>query len=190
MQSLHSFCTEYNIPKTTIKRWLNDNGYDTSQGMSPDAVAAAKAHFRIADPQPEPTATTGGLTVLTGNHCTAVQVPSYAGLTVDLGQFRDSEALVIDDPLDVAIQFLQTADQVQCALQADIKAREARLAQTRQAQDAIAAKAQELQLDQSNYRLQTARLDQAQSKETQALAANLEALQALGKPQPAESAQA
>jgi septal ring factor EnvC (AmiA/AmiB activator) len=98
--------------------------------------------------------------------------------------------LVIDDPLDVAIQFLQTADQVQCALQADIKAREARLAQTRQAQDAIAAKAQELQLEQSNYRLQTARLDQAQSKETQALAANLEALQRLGKPNATASPQA
>jgi hypothetical protein len=38
--------------------------------------------------------------------------------------------------------------------------------------------------------LQTARLDQAQSKETQALAANLEALQRLGKPNATASPQA
>ena len=191
--SLSAFCRDYSLSKGSVHKFLKAEGFDTSQGLTPDAVAAAKAYFLVNPTEPtdatETLGTTGGLTVLTGNHCTAIETPSYAGLTIDLGQFRDSEALVIDDPLDVAIQFLQTADQVQCALQADIKAREARLAQTRQAQDAIAAKAQELQLEQSNYRLQTARLDQAQSKETQALAANLEALQRLGKPNATASPQ-
>jgi hypothetical protein len=110
-------------------------------------------------------------------------------LTVDLGQFRDSEALVIADPLDVAHQFLATADHIQNALAADIAAREARLQQTRKAQQQIEAKAQQLALEQRLYRLQAAQLDQAQTEETHALAANLEALQALGKPQPAESPQ-
>lgn len=183
MQSLHSFCTQHDIPKTTVKRWLNDNGYDTSQGMSPDAVAAAKAHFRIEDLQTEPTeGITGGVSVVVGNHCTAVEPPSYQGLTVDLGQFRDSESLVIADPLAVAHQFLSAADQIQDALAADIAAREARLQQTRKAQQQIEAKAQQLALEQRLYRLQTAQLDQAQTEETQALSQHLEALQALGKP--------
>jgi hypothetical protein len=180
MRSLHSFCIQYEIPKTTLKRWLNDNGYDTSNGLTPDAVAAAKVHFRIEEP-PTPVVT-GELSVVTGNHCTSIDLPSYQGLTVDLAQFRDSSALVIENPLAVADQFLQAADSIQLALQADIAAREARLAQTRQAQDVIAAKAQELQLEQRLYRLQTGQLDQAQTAEAQALAANLEALQRLGKP--------
>jgi hypothetical protein len=183
MQSLHSFCTQHEIAKTTVKRWLNENGFDTSQGMTSEAIAAAKQHFRIDEPQPSPTeGITGGLSVVVGNHCTAIETPSYQGLTVDLAQFRDSEALVITDPLDVANQFLATADHIQGALAADIAAREARLQQTRKAQQQIEAKAQQLALEQRLYRLQAAQLDQAQTEETQALAANLEALQALGKP--------
>lgn len=189
--SLSAFCKAHGLSKGSVHKFLKAEGFDTSQGLTPDAVTAAKAYFLDA-PLTEPTATTaitGGLTVLTGNHCTAIEAPSYAGLTVDLGQFRDSEALVIADPLDVAHQFLATADHIQNALAADIAAREARLQQTRKAQQQIEAKAQQLALEQRLYRLQAAQLDQAQTEETHALAANLEALQALGKPQPAESPQ-
>ena len=189
--SLSAFCKAHGLSKGSVHKFLKAEGFDTSQGLTPDAVTAAKAYFLDA-PLTEPTdatAVTGGLTVLTGNHCTAIEAPSYAGLTVDLGQFRDSEALVIADPLDVAHQFLATADHIQNALAADIAAREARLQQTRKAQQQIEAKAQQLALEQRLYRLQAAQLDQAQTEETHALAANLEALQALGKPQPAESPQ-
>ena len=189
--SLSAYCKARNLPKSTVYKALKAEGFDTSDGLSPDAVAWADSYF-LDEPLTEPTeatAITGGLTVLTGNHCTAIEAPSYAGLTVDLGQFRDSEALVIADPLDVAHQFLATADHIQNALAADIAAREARLQQTRKAQQQIEAKAQQLALEQRLYRLQAAQLDQAQTEETHALAANLEALQALGKPQPAESAQ-
>jgi hypothetical protein len=44
--SLHSFCKENgNLPKTSVRRWLNDNGYSTSNGLSPAAVEAALAQF-------------------------------------------------------------------------------------------------------------------------------------------------
>jgi hypothetical protein len=188
--SLSAYCKGHKLPKASVYKFLKAEGYDTANGMTPAAIAAANAYF-LDQPQQVATETTisGGLSVVVGNHCTTIDTPSYQGLTVDLAQFRDSEALVIDDPLDVAIKFLQTADQIQAALQNDLSAREQRLAQTQQAKEAIAAKAQALQLSQGRYRLQTAQLDQAQSAETKALAANLEALQALGKHQPAESPQ-
>ncbi|MGG6242568.1 hypothetical protein ACQ4N7_28485 [Nodosilinea sp. AN01ver1] len=196
--SLHSFCKENgNLPKTSVRRWLNDHGYSTSDGLSALAVEAAIAQFC---PPPAPAAlppasvlaepADAGMTIDVGNHCTTIDLPNYQGLTVDLGQFRDSSALVIDDPLAVAEQFLQTADLIQGALINDIAAREQRLRATKQAQGTIAAKAQELALEQRLYRLQTAQIDQAQSDETTALADALAQLQSLGKPSaaPADAA--
>ena len=192
--SLHSFCKDHDLAKTTVRRWLNEQGFSTSDGLSPEAVEAAQAQFcpvpapvAPTEPEPEPPAepeapAAGGLTVFTGNHCTTLAVPGFDGMTVDLGQFRDSTALVIEDPLAVAEQFLQTADLIQGALAGDIAAREQRLQATKQAQIKIAAKAQELSLEQRLYRLQTAQLDQAQTDETSALADALAALQSLGKP--------
>jgi len=181
--SLSAFCKARNLPKSTVYKFLKAENFDTSNGLSQEAIAAIESYFG-AEPEPEP----APLTIVEGNHSTAIETPTYEGLTVDLAQFRDSEALVIDDPLAVAAQFLQVADQVQNALQADLQARQARLNQTRQAQDAIAAKAQELQLEQRLYKLQAAQVDQAQTLETQALAANLAALQALGKPSAGDGA--
>ena len=180
--SLHSFCKENgNLPKTSVRRWLNENGYSTSDGLSSAAVEAAIAQFC---PQPEPPTApaSGGLTIHTGNHCTAIDLPGFEGMTIDLGQFRDSEALIIDDPLAVAEQFLQTADLIQGALASDIADREQRLARTKQAQAKVAAKAQQLALEQRLYRLQAGQIDQAQTDEANALANALAELQSLGKP--------
>ncbi|MEA5448526.1 hypothetical protein VB780_08115 [Leptolyngbya sp. CCNP1308] len=179
--SLHSFCKAHgNLPKTSVRRWLNDHGYDTSAGLSPVAVTAAKAQFCPPAVPPAPAA--GGLSIHGGNHCTTLAAPGFGGMTIDLGQFRDSSALVIDDPLAVAEQFLQTADLIQGALADDIAAREQRLQSTKQAQAKVAAKAQQLALEQRLYRLQTSQLDAATTEETTALADALAQLQSLGKP--------
>lgn len=190
--SLHAFCRDHgNLPKTSVRRWLNDHGYSTSDGLSPVAVEAAIAQF-CPELAPEPPAepAPAALTIDVGNHCTTLAAPGFDGMTIDLGQFRDSNALVIDDPLAVAEQFLQTADLIQGALASDLAAREQRLRATKQAQGTIAAKAQELALEQRLYRLQTAQIDQAQSDETTALADALAQLQSLGKPSaaPADAA--
>lgn len=178
--SLHSFCKENgNLPKTSVRRWLNDNGYSTSDGLSPAAVEAAQEKFC---PAPEPTTPAAcGLSIHTGNHCTTLATPGFEGMTIDLGQFRDSEALIINDPLAVAEQFLQTADLIQGALASDIADREQRLARTKQAQAQVAAKAQQLALEQRLYRLQAGQLDTATTEKTTALADALAQLQSLGK---------
>ncbi len=187
--SLHSFCKENgNLPKTSVRRWLNDHGYSTSNGLSPAAAEAAIAQFC---PAAAPTVLAASdLSIHTGNHCTALDVPGFEGLTIDLGQFRDSSALVIDDPLAAAEQFLQTADLIQGALASDIADREQRLARTKQAQAKVAAKAQQLALEQRLYCLQTAQLDTATTEQTTALAEALAQLQSLGKPAEPDTAAA
>jgi hypothetical protein len=184
--SLHSFCKDNDLSKTSVRRWLNENNFSTSDGLSPDAIASATAQFCPAPaptaPEPPEQPAPAEMTVHTGNHCTSIDLPNYQGMTVDLGQFRDSSALVLDDPLAAAEQFLNAADLIQGALATDIAAREQRLARTKQAQQAVATRAQQLALEQRLYRLQTAQLDSATTGETTALADALAALQSLGKP--------
>jgi hypothetical protein len=103
-------------------------------------------------------------------------------MTVDLGQFRDSTALVIDDPLAAAEKFLAAADLIQGALADDIAEREQRLARTKQAQAQVTVRAQELALEQRLYRLQAAQIDTTTTQETTVLADALAQLQRLGKP--------
>ena len=191
--SLHSFCKDNGLAKSTVHRWLQEQGHDTTGGLSEDAIAAATAQFCKPEPAPEPApevtqdepVSPTAITVTTGNHCQALTVPAFDGFTVDLAQFRESETLVIDDPLSVAAQFIATAGAIKQALNGDIKAREQRLHETKQAKDAIATAAQQLELEQRLYKLQTSQLDHAQTLESQTLAASLAALQSLGKPAPA-----
>ena len=184
--SLHAFCRDNDLAKTTVRRWLNEQGFSTSDGLSPEAVEAAQAQFCPVPAPTEPEApeapAAGGLTIHTGNHCTTLAAPGFDGLTVDLGQFRDSTALVIEDPLAAAEQFLAAANMIQGALAVDIAEREQRLARTKQAQAQVTARAQELALEQRLYRLQAAQLDSTTTDETKALADALAALQSLGKP--------
>jgi hypothetical protein len=44
-QSLHQFCKFHGLSKTSVHRYLNGQGFDLSQGMTPDAIAAARAYF-------------------------------------------------------------------------------------------------------------------------------------------------
>jgi hypothetical protein len=129
--SLHKFCKDNGIPKTSVYDRCKLLDIPTRDGLSPEdqkvllrefdieptepaatpaPAAAMTIHAGNQGPVPAPTEpeapAAGGLTVFTGNHCTTLAVPGFDGMTVDLGQFRDSTALVIEDPLAVAEQFL------------------------------------------------------------------------------------
>jgi len=55
MTSLHSFCKDHNLAKSTVHRWLTAEGFTTAEGLSPDAQAAILAHFAPEpEAQPEP----------------------------------------------------------------------------------------------------------------------------------------
>ena len=48
-QSLHSFCKYNGLTKSTVHAYLTGLGYDLSQGMTTEAIAAAREHFVGAD---------------------------------------------------------------------------------------------------------------------------------------------
>jgi len=55
MTSLHSFCKDHGLAKSTVHRWLTAEGYTTTDGLSSEAIAAATAQFcPEPEPQPEP----------------------------------------------------------------------------------------------------------------------------------------
>lgn len=120
-----------------------------------------------------------------------VEVEPGGGLTTiqpslptqfDLSRIRcGGDVATIDDPLAVATQFLQVADQLKAAMGQDLALREAKIQQTRQAREAIAAKAAELQLEQRLYQLQAGNADQTLEQETDQLTAALQTLQSVGK---------
>jgi len=156
MQSLHSFCTQHDIPKTTIKRWLNDNGFDTSQGMSPDAVAAAKAHFRIADPQPEPTETSTAITptvIEVGNHRGQLALPN-APAAINLADYRGDVALTSFEPEDVD-RFLASCDGFLEAVEADYHQQQAITQRKAQQAAAVKAKVEQVKEASLTYKLRS-----------------------------------
>jgi hypothetical protein len=173
--SLSQFCKEHDLPKGSVHRYLTQQlGYDLALGMSDDAQAAALDRFdRRAT-------VSASVSVEPGNHFTVLDSPNLRG-QFSLEQFRDSAAVAFEDPLAVAQQFTAVADTLIGAMGADIRQREERLKQARQAQTAIADKTQELRLEQRLYRERAWMLDSAQTESTQALQSSLNQLQSLGK---------
>lgn len=123
------------------------------------------------------------LPIETGNHCSTLAKPDLGNMEFSLERFRseDVEALVFEDPSFVADQFIAVADRLVDAMDADIYQREQRLKATRSAQGKVAAKAQDLKLEQRLYRDRARDIDTAQTTETQTLQGAVKALQDLGK---------
>jgi hypothetical protein len=46
MTTLHTFCKEQNLPKTSVRRFLVSFGFDTSNGLSNEAQIAALKEFK------------------------------------------------------------------------------------------------------------------------------------------------
>jgi hypothetical protein len=164
MQSLHSFCSQYDVPKTSVKRWLNDQGFDTSTGLTPDMVQAASAYFLDA-PQ-----ATGGTTItteiITGNHRAQLALPSQPS-SLDLSTYRGDAALTSFEPEDIT-RFLESCDVFVQAVDADYKHQQAITQQKAAAAQQVKAKVEQVQQASLIYQLRSeslalhnAALDQA-----------------------------
>lgn len=168
--------TEFGLQVFQEFKAANEEGY-SDRYLQAVALQYPAPTAPETPPQAEPTA----VTVEVGNHQLVLSAPDLPQ-TYSLETLRTDEALQFDDPLAIAAQFLVIADQVQAAMETDISQREQKLAATRQAKDTIAAKAQELKLEQRLYKQQTHLIDTAQTHETQSLQTALSTLQNLGKP--------
>lgn len=180
--SLHAFCRDHDLAKSSVYDRCKMLGINTSQGLSPDDCDRLRREFNWQPATaPEQPATQVQATVDVGNHYMVLSAPQLPQ-AYSLEGLRSSEAVGFDDPLAIAAQFLKDADGLQMAMQADIQARQQRLVQTQQAKEAIAAKAQALQLEARLYRLQSESLDTTLTSETQALTEQLQQLNRMGKP--------
>ena len=186
MQSLHSFCTQHDIPKTTVKRWLNDNGYDTSQGMTAEAVAAAKAHFRIEDL--DDGRGTGRVAITptvieVGNHRGPLALPN-APAAINLADYRGANAALTSfEPEDIE-RFLSSCDGFLDAVEADYQHQRAITQRKETAAAQVKAKVEQVKQASLVYQLRSETL----SLYNAAIDAELQqGMAVLGKPQAAES---
>jgi hypothetical protein len=178
--SLHGFCRDHNLPKSTVYRKCQELGIDTSEGLTSEDCDCLRVEFGIEN-SAKPEMQFTKVEVETGNQQIMLPPPGLPQ-RFDLGICRKMEAIAFEDPLAIAQQFLAVADQIQGAMDNDLIQRESRLKQTQQAQKAIANKVSELRLETRFYTERARTLDTAISDETEALQEALGALQVLGKP--------
>lgn len=175
--SLTKFSKDYNLPKSTVHRRCQELNLDTSDGLSPDDFETLLHEFNL-----KPIVETPEITVEVGNHQIVLATPELPQ-TYCLDSLRADESVQFEDPLAIATAYIQDADALQAAMQQDLRVRESKVNQTKQAKDAIAAKAAELKLEKRLYQERAHMLDTAQTSETAALQQSLLELQKLGKPQ-------
>ena len=176
--SLTKFCKDHDLPKSTVHRRCQELSIDTSDGLAADNCDRLLHEFDIAPSDPEPAPIQA--TVEVGNHQMVLATPKLPA-AFSLESLRFGESITFEDPLAVATQFIEVADQISDAMETDLDNRKAKLNQTKQAKDAIAAKAMALKLQQHRYQEKAYRIDSEQSDQTDSLKEALELLQALGK---------
>lgn len=154
--SLHAFCKENgNLPKTSVRRWLNDNGYSTSEGLSPLAVKAALEQFcPDAAPAAAEAAAAGGMTIAVGNHRGDLALPQPpAG--IDLGTYRgENAALTNFEPEDIE-RFLAACDGFVEAVDADYQYQQSVTQRKEAAAAQVKAKVEQVKQAQMLYQLRS-----------------------------------
>jgi len=148
--SLSKFCKDNDLPKSSVYRRCQELKIPTADGLASGDADRLLIEFDCI-PQAEEPAAVATATVEIGNHQMVLAAPQFPQ-TYSLASLRSSEAISIDDPLAVAQQFLEAADQIADAMESDLLNRKAKLNQTRQAKDAIASKAMALKLQQQRYK--------------------------------------
>ena len=156
--SLSAYCKARNLPKSTVYKALKVEGFDTSDGLSPDAVAWADSYFLdepLTEPTTEPTAITPTV-IEVGNHRGALALPN-APASINLADFRGDVALTSFEPEDVD-RFLSGCDGFLEAVEADYQ-QQVTITQ-RKAQQAAAVKAKVEQVQQASlvYKLRSEQL--------------------------------
>lgn len=184
--SLSQWCKENALSKTKVWKRCQELNFDVRNGLTPEMQATLAREFGVSQrlassppPPPAPGATSAIVEV--GNHRIIVATPQLPQ-TYSLGGLRTGQAQQFENPLALAQQFVNAAQQIREAMQEDIQQREQTLAQTRAASQAVQAEAEKLSLEARLYQLQTQALDRDVTAETQELQRRLMELQNLGKP--------
>lgn len=184
--SLSAWCKENSLSKTRVWKRCQELNWDVRNGLTPAMQAQLAKEFGVtqrqaSSPPPPPAPGATSAIVEVGNHKIIVATPQLPQ-TYSLAGLRTGEAQQFNNPLAIAQQLVNAAQQLREAMNADIQQREQTLAETRAASQAVAAEAEKLALEARLYQLQTQALDRDVTAETQELQRRLIELQSLGKP--------
>jgi hypothetical protein len=191
--SLHSFCKDHDLAKTTVRRWLNENGYSTSDGLSPAALEAAIAQFCPAVEPTEPEAPAAAITpeVMFDRFMQPGQLAPVTKREIQLPQGFDPSAMVrffdgvagqaTDTASLVAIADL-ALNAVEGAMDEKLQAQRAELTQAERDAQALAAKIGETKTRLQVKALESKMLAERQTTATQTAEGAFAELMSLGKP--------
>jgi multidrug efflux pump subunit AcrA (membrane-fusion protein) len=164
--SLSAFCKAHNLPKSSVYKFLKGEQFETTDGLSPEAITAALAHFAPEpEAQEEPQATEPVVTVL-GTVEATLEAPTFSS-SVALARLRGGDGAIAAyaDPMAAIDQALQLFDAAESAMAQDLAARQALLQQTQSAARQMAQRAAALQAQQTEYRIKSELLGVIQSQE-------------------------
>ena len=175
--SLSAFCKEHSLSKGSVHKFLKTEGFDTSEGLTPEAVKAATAYFLdTASTATEPAA--GGMTIDIGNNRGDLALPQPPA-AIDLGQYRGSEAPLTSFAPEDIDRFLDACDGFVEAVNADFQHQHAVTQQKESAAAKVRAKVEQVKQTQMLYQVRSETL----ALHNRGLDAELqEGLSTLGKP--------
>jgi multidrug efflux pump subunit AcrA (membrane-fusion protein) len=178
--SLSAFCKAHNLPKSSVYKFLKGEQFDTADGLSPEAITAALAHFcPEPEAQPEAQADEPVVTVL-GTVEATLEAPTFNS-SVALARLRGGDGAIAAyaDPMAAINQALEIFDAAEAAMAQDLAARQALLQQTQNASRQMAARAAALQAQQAEYKIKSDVMALLQGQEQAALGELLGKAQAL-----------
>lgn len=191
--TLTSIAEDAQTTKRTVQRWLakagdigelqGDTRYfsDAERDTLLSYQSKRQANANTPNEPVTQSVTPVSITVVEGNHRNTLEPPQFP-TEFDLGSMRSELATVDahDDPLALAEQFINGADSLIDAMEQDEKAMAQKIAQTRQARQAVGRKVDQLKRRNDIYALRTELLADRQNVETSALNEDFSVLQSMG----------
>lgn len=189
-QSLSAFCKAHNLPKSSVYKFLQSENFDTSDGLSPDAVKAASAYFLDVDPE-FPTSSAITPEVIPEGFIQAGQLAPVTKREIQLPQGFDPSAMVrffdgvAGQATDTA-SLVEIADlalhAVEGAMDEKLQAQRAELTQAEKDAQALAAKIGATKTRLQVKALESKMLAERQTTATQTAESAFAELMSLGKP--------
>ncbi|MBD2106704.1 hypothetical protein [Nodosilinea sp. FACHB-13] len=187
--SLHKFCKDNGIPKTSAYERCKLLDIPTRDGLSPEDQRVLLREFGkavVVEPEttPEPAAPAGGITIDVGNHRGELSLPQPPS-TIDLGTYRgDNAALTSFEPEDID-RFLAACDGFVEAVDADFQHQQAVTQQKEAAAIKVRSRVEQVKQASLLYQVRSETL----ALHNRSLDAELQAgLSTLGKPSAAPAA--
>ncbi len=166
MISLNQFCKDNALPKTSVYRWMTEQGHPTNNGVSEELQSVILSHFcPEPEPQDEPQVTEPVVTVL-GTVEATLEAPTFNS-SVALARLRGGDGAIAAyaDPMAAINQALQLFDAAESAMAQDLAQRQSLLNQTQAAARQIAQRAAALQQRETEYRIKSELLGVIQAQE-------------------------